>query len=441
MRHRSLRFRLILAASVLTAAAIVLAGLLIAGLLRQFVERQYDSAMAATMISVMAASEVTETGALAVSQVPVDPRFDQPLSGWYWQISDPQRVLLRSRSLWDGDLGAGAAEPTGATVTDSVEAGDGQTLRVMRRDFTTPGGTEPFRVSVAMPANEVAEELEAVLQPLALSLVALILAIGAAIAIQVTVGLKPLALMRERVAEIRRGERLSLPEDGPREIAPLATEVNALIEQNRAIMERARTHVGNLAHALKTPLSVLANEAARTGDPTVTETVATMDRLIRHHLRRARAAAGQAAHARADIGETVGDLMAAMRGIHGERMLEMTARVQPGTVFGGERQDADEMLGNLIDNACKWAASTVAVRARPDGRWIVVEVEDDGPGMAEAETGVALQRGARLDEGKPGSGLGLAIVVDLAALYGGTLSLSRAATGGLAATLRLPAAP
>jgi signal transduction histidine kinase len=438
---RSLRLRLIVAASVLSAVAIALAGLLIANLLRQFVESQYDAAMTATMVSVMAASEVTETGALAVAQVPVDPRYDQPLSGWYWQIADPQNVLLRSRSLWDGNLGEGAAEPTGDIRMAAARGPDGEALRIMSRDFTTPGGTEPYRVSVAMPAGEISNELGEILYPLALSLGLLIVAIGAAIAVQVTVGLRPLAVMRERVGEIRRGERLALPEDGPREIAPLAAEVNALIDQNRAIMERARTHVGNLAHALKTPLSVLANEAARTGDPTVTETVATMDRLIRHHLRRARAAAGSAAHARADLGEVISDLLAAMRGIYAERRLAITSRVDANAVFGGERQDADEMLGNLIDNACKWAGSAVSVTARRDGGWIVVEVADDGPGMEDAESGLALRRGARLDEGKPGSGLGLAIVVDLAALYGGALELSRAPQGGLLATLTLPAAP
>lgn len=441
MIARSLRLRLILAASVLTAIAIVLAGLVIANLLRQFVERQYDSGMSATMVSVMAASEVTETGALAVSQVPVDPRYDQPLSGWYWQIADPDNVLIRSRSLWDANLGQGAAEPTGDIVTETTVGPDGEALRIMRRDFTTPGGTEPFRVSVAMPATEISQEVNAILYPLALSLGLLILAIGAAIAVQVTVGLRPLFLMRERVGEIRRGERLALPEDGPKEIAPLAAEVNALIEQNRAIMERARTHVGNLAHALKTPLSVLANEASRSGDRTVAETVETMDRLIRHHLRRARAAAGSAAHARADIGEVVDDLLAAMRGIYADRGLELKATISRDAIVGGERQDADEMLGNLIDNACKWADSRVTITARRDGSWIVVDIEDDGPGMDEAQMGVALQRGQRLDEGKPGSGLGLAIVVDLASLYGGALSLSRSHSGGLTASLRLPAAP
>ncbi len=270
---------------------------------------------------------------------------------------------------------------------------------------------------------------------------------------QVRFGLAPLKRISESLAAIRSGTAERLEGRFPEEIAPLARETNALIDANREIVERARTHVGNLAHALKTPLSVIVNEAAARGDDPlaakVREQAAMMRDQVQHHLERARIAA------RATVVGTVTEvipvvtaLARSMEKIHRDRGIAIDIEAQRDTRFRGERQDLEEMVGNLVDNACKWAQSRVAVEVvagagtAQAAQTLRVVVDDDGPGLtpSERERVQVARRGNRLDETKPGSGLGLSIVVDLAALYGGALTLGTAPIGGLRAELVLPAA-
>jgi signal transduction histidine kinase len=225
-------------------------------------------------------------------------------------------------------------------------------------------------------------------------------------------------------------------------VAPLAQELNALLSHNAAVVERARTHVGNLAHALKTPLSVLMNEAA-VGNEAITETVRKQTELMRrqvdHYLVRARTAAtGGVLGARSDVAQVVDDLHRTLAIIHRDRALDIRTTCPPALLFRGERQDLEEILGNLMDNACKWADSRVAVTAHVEAGRLVIDVDDDGPGLAPEQRSKVLERGTRLDESVPGSGLGLAIVRDIAGLYDGQLQLGQAPLGGLRATLVLP---
>ncbi|MET0314255.1 MAG: ATP-binding protein, partial [Hansschlegelia sp.] len=267
---------------------------------------------------------------------------------------------------------------------------------------------------------------------------------------QVRFGLRPLVRIRNQLAEIRAGGRPLLDGAFPREIATLASELNALLESNRQIVERARTHVGNLAHGLKTPLSVIANEAnAGEGQfaEKVREQAVLMRRQIDHHLERARLSAGVAfAGETAEVKPALEALARTMAKVHRDRDLVVDVTAADDLRFRGERQDLEEMVGNLVDNACKWATGRVGIRAEagpksPAGQPTVrVVVDDDGPGLDAAQAAEVLTRGKRLDETKPGSGLGLAIVSDLAAMYGGGLSLDRAAAGGLRCDLLLPAA-
>jgi signal transduction histidine kinase len=258
-----------------------------------------------------------------------------------------------------------------------------------------------------------------------------------AIAVQVRVGLAPLRRLVADVAAVRQGKAEGLPPRRDAELAPLVREMNDLLADNRAVIERARTHVGNLAHALKTPLSVLANapDAA-----TAQAMVARMDGMIGYHLRRARGAgAGLAVAARTPVAGVLDDLALVLRGACAARGLALAVEATPQAVFAGERQDAEEMLGTLMENATKWAAARIAVRAGVEGGQLVVTVDDDGPGIAPEARAFVLGRGARLDEGTPGQGLGLPIVADLAALYGGSLALEGSPLGGLRARLVLPA--
>ena len=268
---------------------------------------------------------------------------------------------------------------------------------------------------------------------------------------QVRFGLAPLKRITDSLAAIRAGRSERLTGEFPEEIAPLARETNALIDANREIVERARTHVGNLAHALKTPLSVMVNEAsARPSDPLagkVQEQAAIIRDQVARHLERARLAARHSVVGTVtDVTPVVTALVRTMEKIHRDRGLAVDVRADEGARFRGERPDLEEMIGNLVDNACKWAGSRVSIEvvrapgtAESDDETVRITVDDDGPGLTAAEREQAAKRGLRLDESKPGSGLGLSIVTDLAALYGGGLKLGAAPLGGLRAELVLPA--
>jgi signal transduction histidine kinase len=262
---------------------------------------------------------------------------------------------------------------------------------------------------------------------------------------QVRFGLSPLRAIRQSLAAIRSGEAEKLEGELPLEIKPLQQELNALIQSNREIVERARTHVGNLAHALKTPLSVIGNEARAQEGPLadkVVEQAEIMHTQITHHLDRARVAARSSVIGDVtDVSSVLQALKRTLDRIYQQRGLELELVTIPGLKFQGEKQDLEEMVGNLLDNACKWARSKVSTSAECDGaaRFTVI-VDDDGPGLTKAERERAVKRGQRLDESKPGSGLGLAIVADLAHLYKGRLELEQSPQGGLRARLELPAA-
>jgi signal transduction histidine kinase len=269
-------------------------------------------------------------------------------------------------------------------------------------------------------------------------------------AFQVRFGLMPLRRISNALHAIRSGRAERLEGEFPTEIEPLAREVNALIDTNRDIVARARTHVGNLAHALKTPISVLMNETAARGDPLtqkVHEQVGIMREQVQHHLERARIAARVAVPGTLiEVAPVIDAVVRTMQKIHRSRDLDISARHAGGVKFHGEQQDLEEMIGNLVDNASKWAKSRVEIEASAaaeegDRKLFWILIDDDGPGLTpDAQQEVLNQRGRRLDESKPGSGLGLSIVSDLADLYAGRLELAKSPLGGLRVTLVLPAA-
>ena len=265
-----------------------------------------------------------------------------------------------------------------------------------------------------------------------------------AVVTQVRSGLKPLFDLREKVADVREGRARQVDGNYPSEIQPLATELNSLIAHNKDVVERARTHVGNLAHALKTHLAVLQNEAQSSKtkfSDVVGRQTETMKNQVDHHLRRARAAArGQAIGVSTPVNETLEGLARTLERIYRDRNIDFDVDLEPNLIFRGEKRDLDEMAGNLMDNACKWTKSAIRVEAKlqqDDGNFVIM-VSDDGPGMPEDQYKEAVKRGARLDEATPGSGLGLAIVDDLARAYNGGLTLGKSDLGGLKSTLILP---
>jgi signal transduction histidine kinase len=463
MRVRSLAARLFISATIWVVVILLFTGIALSALYQQAVERSFDRRLnlyLRTLIAEVAPPDGSEEkGPPALGE----PLFELPLSGWYWQVartdsgkrSDPSKPDERSsRSLWDRKLPTLEDQgiplsPTGLRL-GYVEGPDKQQLRMVER-FVDFGSDGSFIVSVAGDAAEIFEETRTFDFYLLGTFVALTLGLLLTTLFQVRFGLAPLKRITTALAAIRSGKAERLEGDFPVEIAPLARETNALLDANREIVERARTHVGNLAHAVKTPLSVIVNEAgAHAGEPfaeKVLEQANIMRDQVAHHLERARIAARlTAVTTLTDVPPVIEALQRTMEKIHRDRDIEIEASIAGPLQFRGERQDLEEMVGNLVDNACKWARSKVHIDVRAqaaaddDSQPIIrIVVDDDGPGLTSEERAQVARRGQRLDETKPGSGLGLSIVTDLAQLYRGSLVLGAAPEGGLRAELCLPA--
>jgi signal transduction histidine kinase len=462
MRANSLALRLFVSATAWTVIILLVTGFVLASLYRDAVERSFDRRLNVFLRTLVAEVAAPDDSPERPTQALGEPEFDLPLSGWYWQLtrlnSDKPEVRS-SRSLWDSGLPHLSDQnvPTSddGTRRAYVQGPEDQRLRLIERTVDL-GEDGRYLVAVAGDSQEIDDEMRAFDRAIIVTFVILAAVLLLTTMFQVRFGLAPLKRISEGLAAIRAGIAERLAGHFPVEIEPLAREINALIEANREIVERARTHVGNLAHALKTPLSVMVNEAAARGDDTlavkVREQTGIMRDQVARHLDRARIAArATVVGTVTDVGPVVTGLTRTMEKIYHPRGIAIDLSAPEGVRFRGERQDLEEMLGNLVDNACKWAQARVSIEvtsgqadaaAGSDAAQSVVRiaVDDDGPGLSPAEREKVARRGQRLDETKPGSGLGLSIVLELAALYGGGLALSTAPIGGLRAELVLPAA-
>ena len=456
MRANSLALRLFLSASIWTAVILIITGIALSSIYQQSVERAFDRRLSVYLKTLIADVASPEEAGEKFGQLG-EPLFELPLSGWYWQVTrlNAARPDVRaSRSLWDGGLphleDLGIVASSDGTRRSYAGGPEDQRLRLVERTIDL-GEDGRYIVAVAGDPSEIDQEIRSFDKALAMTFGALTVVLLLTTLFQVRFGLAPLKRISESLAEIRAGTAERLAGTFPDEIAPLARETNALIDANREIVERARTHVGNLAHALKTPLSVMVNEAASRNDPfavKVREQTDIMRDQIAHHLERARLAArATVVGTVTEIGPVVNALARTMEKIHRDRGVVIDIDAPQEARFRGERQDLEEMVGNLVDNACKWAQSRVNLEVVPvqtDGSAqasvVRLVVDDDGPGLTPQERQQVGNRGRRLDETKPGSGLGLSIVVELAQLYGGRLQLGTAPIGGLRVELELPAA-
>jgi signal transduction histidine kinase len=296
-------------------------------------------------------------------------------------------------------------------------------------------------IVVSAPRQAVIAPLREAMITLAISLVILALALIAAMLLQVRLGLRPLEKLRRSVADVRAGRDERVPEDQPAEIKPLVFELNALLTQNSENLERARRHVANLAHGLKTPLATLAISLPKDRDE-AHGLIDVMERRIRHHLGRARAAAlSGPVRAQTVVAPRLADLRVVLAKVHAEKSIALSVDISDDLAVACEQQDFDEMAGNILENAYKWARSEVAIHAqRRDGHRVALVIDDDGPGLTLEQTQEAVRPGARLDESAPGFGFGLPITRELAELYGGSLELGKSQLGGLRVTLLLPSA-
>jgi signal transduction histidine kinase len=454
MRFNSLAFRLFASAAAWTLVVLPVTAILLVSLYRQAVERNFDARLNVYLTSLVAST--TEGGA-AKPKEPAnlgEPIFTIPFSGWYWQIKPLDgavRPVFVSDSLLDQQLklpSQNEVPPDKSLTRRAYEQGpEQQRVRIVEREIKPAGpSSTPYSYAVAGDAAELDRDLHEFTTMLIAALGVLGLGLLVATFFQVRFGLSPLRAIRQNLAQIRSGEAEKLEGQLPEEIRPLQRELNALIQSNREIVDRARTHVGNLAHALKTPLSVISNEARAHEGPLsskVIEQAEIMRIQITHHLDRARVAARSSVIGDiTDVDAVLQALKRTLDRIYEERGLELEVASGNGLKFQGERQDFEEMVGNLLDNACKWAKSRVRAEARRAGGGanFTVIVDDDGPGLTGAELAKGVKRGQRLDESKPGSGLGLSIVADLAHLYKGRFQLEPSPDGGLRARLELPAA-
>ena len=455
LQNQSIATRLLVSSAAWSLVILVIAGVVLSTFYRQSTERAFDERLHVYLKSLVAVVASPEDNERSDPYALGEPRFDLPLSGWYWQINriDGQPQATRgSTSLFGGRLPSladrGVQGGVGELREGYATGPDERLLRMVERVIDL-GEDGRFRLQVAADSAEIEDQIDDFQIALGVTFTLLALALLGTALLQVRFGLKPLARLQSAVGAVRRGEAERVDGDYPEDLSPLAGEVNLLLDANREILERARTQVGNLAHALKTPLSVIVNEAGAGEGPLadkVREQVAVMRDQVNWYLERARAAArAGSVGVTTEVAPVVEGIVRTLGKIHRDRQLDLSCAIPPEMRFRGERQDLEEMVGNLVDNAGKWTHSRVAVSAREepvrDGRpFLSVTVDDDGPGLPAAERKAVLRRGARLDESKPGSGLGLAIVADLAHPDGGALALEDAPEGGLRAVLVLPAA-
>ena len=404
--------------------------------------------------SLLSALTLMPDGKVSLDLNRVNPVFQRPFSGHYYDIrvssapsSAPgsQTPSLRSRSLWDEDL-PDVSAGVGESILSHLDGPLGQELLLRTSGFDKQG----HRIIIAMaedlsPLNANVWEFRKRYAWVSVVILAALIALQTGI---VRVSLRPLRQAREDLARLERGEVQRINSEVPAEIIPLVDELNRMVQVMSARLERSRNALGNLAHALKTPLTLLTRLA---DDPALERSTALRERLLQHvsslnrlverELKRARLAGGAMPGQQVDLQQEIGSLVVALKRIHHDKRLDIQCDIRDGARFPGDREDLLELLGNLMDNACKWAKERVLVTLE-QGEKLTLRVEDDGPGCPGDLLDDLLRRGVRVDESRAGHGLGLAIARDVVTSYGGEIQLGRsAALGGFEAVIDLPGAP
>jgi signal transduction histidine kinase len=439
----SLSRRMILIAAAWIGLLLLGGGYALDRVLSNAITRNFDDSLNYVLTAMVASAEIGPAGEVLLNRPLGDQRFLEPASGLYYQISGKGFELFRSRSLWDRSLQVRSRhQDNDAHIYDSREFAE-EPLRILERDVILPGSDVRWRFQVAQSREALDEQIDVLRRTLVRSFALLGLGLIALAALQTYYGLLPLRKVRKAIAKMRSGAATRVDEPLPDELAPMVEELNGLIEHNETQAEEARRHAGNLAHALKTPLTVIMN-AATANAPDLPDTVCreatTMRRQV-HHLARARAVGRRGlVHSRAEVWPSLEAVERAVGRLYPDVRIDVSGPKELSVHV--ERQDLDELLGNLIENAAKYGGGSVFVTVSGEAGYVETLVEDDGLGIPEEERLRIFDRGARLDTSKPGTGLGLAIVRDVAEIYGGTVALEESEDlGGLLVRLRLPAAP
>jgi len=436
---------MVLIAAVWITMLLGVGGLALVQVLDDTLTASFDEQLANNLNAMINAAELDEVGDVRLLRPLGDQRFAEPYSGLYWQVSGGGHAPFPSRSLWDRQLALPPGNQDCRTPCkfESTQF-PSETLRVFARSVRLPGAAQPFLFQVAQSSRDLDRQKARTRTVVGWSLGVLGIGLIVMVGLQSIYGLAPLRRVSKAIAAIRSGEARRVEAQFPVEVEPLVAEINELLAQGEAQSEAARRHAGNLAHALKTPMSVLIGEARGRDDPlarTIEAQVQVMRRHVDHQLARARAAGRRAAStARTPVWPSLEAIARTVGRIHQGKVLIDLAGDREAS-FRGEQQDLEEMLGNLIDNAALHGGGRVFITVEANADQVRVLVEDDGMGIAPDQRSRLFERGERLDTDKPGTGLGLAIVKDVAELYGGSVALdSSEDLGGLLVTLTLPLA-
>ena len=436
---------MVLIAAVWITMLLGVGGLALVQVLDETLTASFDEQLANNLNAMINAAELDEVGDVRLLRPLGDQRFAEPYSGLYWQVSGGGHAPFPSRSLWDRQLALPPGNQDCRTPCkfESTQF-PSETLRVIARSVRLPGAAQPFLFQVAQSSRDLDRQKARTRTVVGWSLGVLGIGLIVMVGLQSIYGLAPLRRVSKAIAAIRSGEARRVEAQFPVEVEPLVAEINELLAHGEAQSEAARRHAGNLAHALKTPMSVLIGEARGRDDPlarTIEAQVQVMRRHVDHQLARARAAGRRAAStARTPVWPSLEAIARTVGRIHQGKVLIDLAGDREAS-FRGEQQDLEEMLGNLIDNAALHGGGRVFITVEANADQVRVLVEDDGKGIAPEQRSRLFERGERLDTDKPGTGLGLAIVKDVAELYGGSVALdSSEDLGGLLVTLTLPLA-
>lgn len=446
-RNSSIITRVVLLSIVWIAIALLATALLLGRFYREHIQQHYDAHITTHLEELIAATRAAESvgtdAPITLTRQPTDPHFHATASGWYWEIRHGDTSLLRSPSLSDTSLPFDPLTVDEASGIAQFGGPLGEPLRARVSQVSVPFEPGLLTFIATAPEMSISDDVVDFNQHILVSFLVLGLGLAAAVIVQVVLALKPLKAVQSGIADVQSGKAARVQGDFPRDLRPLVDELNFLLDHNEVLLRRARNQLGDLAHAVKNPLTVIRNEArgmANRQGQVILDQSHVMANSIDHCLSRARMHGQRDAMGyRTSVREVLEDLTFAMEHIYRDRELHIDVSQVHNCWFRGEAQDLEEMVGNLLDNACKWAESTVSVGCYSEDRRLFIVVNDDGPGIPSAERAEVLKRGHRLDESKKGHGHGLSIVRDICALYDGQLMLDRSDLGGLRARLELPA--
>ena len=444
MIRKSLAFRIIALSGFWIIMALVITAMLLVYFYRDHSAQHFDDHVSMHLEELVEASHFLPDGTFDLAFNPSDPRYHDLHSGWYWEVKQSGSTLKRSPSLGGDNLDIGDVRPTMSVIVHEIVGPTSAKLRVHILEIKLDSRHDPLMLLASAPMKGLKDDVQSYSSYIVTSFLVLGIGLLLAVVMQVRVALKPLQAISTGISAVREGKASKLPQNHLEDVQPLVDELNNLLDHNAVLLKRARNRLADLAHCVKNPLTVINNETRNMESgqrDLIIQQTNEITRNVDHYLSRARAfGTGNVLGSRSNIKTVAEDLVYAMQRIYQDRNLEYDFSQMRECWFRGEGQDLEEMVGNLLDNASKWAKSRVLIRCKTANGRLLLIVEDDGPGIPEEKYGDVIQRGHKLDDSSPGHGQGLGIVNDIAGLYDGSLKLGTGQLGGLQAELDLPLA-